>query len=86
MCYDLDKKCDNNIQRRLIFENTIVHNTHKGCWWGYSNLCFQVAQQTINCSTCIKTSKFLFFLFFQRHFESFFNVKEKNSTVPNVHL
>jgi hypothetical protein len=29
----LIKKCGNNIQRRSIFESTIVHNLHKGYWW-----------------------------------------------------
>jgi len=59
----LIKKYGNNIQRILIFESTIVHNFHKGCWWRYLNLSFQVAQQTINCLTCTKRGKFLFIFF-----------------------
>ncbi len=30
MCYGFDQECDNKIQRILIFDNTIVHNFHKG--------------------------------------------------------
>jgi hypothetical protein len=30
MCYGIDKKCGNDIQRISIFESTIVHNSDKG--------------------------------------------------------
>jgi hypothetical protein len=31
MCYGLAHESKNNIQRRSIFENTTIHNSHKGC-------------------------------------------------------
>jgi hypothetical protein len=37
MWYGFDQECGKNIQKRLIFERTVVHNSHKGYWWGYSN-------------------------------------------------
>jgi len=30
MCYGFDKNGGNNMQKRLIFQSTIIHNSHKG--------------------------------------------------------
>jgi hypothetical protein len=75
VCYGLDQECGNNIQRILMFDNTIIHNFHKGCWWSYSNSSSQVTQQTINCLTYTKRSNFLSSHFLQKHFESFFQIQ-----------
>ncbi len=30
MCYGFDQECDKNMQKKLIFQNIIIHNSHKG--------------------------------------------------------
>jgi hypothetical protein len=67
MCHGFDQECGNNIQKRSIFESIIAHNSHKCCWWGYSNLLLKLHNKLSIVQPTLKKSKFLSFHFFQNN-------------------
>jgi hypothetical protein len=78
MCYGLDKKCGNNIQRRSTFENTILTILTKVVDEAIQNGLFKLHKKLSINSTIPRKVNSCFIIFFQKHFEFFLKNQAKN--------